>query len=312
VRYGPDEKQFIVFDGKKRGRDQLLDWLNTQTPGTEIKIEVKRQDGGKTEVLTATLDYLPGALPGAPATIPEKLPESASIKKALEPLEILNAKEAKIGIQNPQKPETGLMEKNTPDGQHKYWLFVHEDYDPQIAHAVVVWLHPPDKGKKDDMEAFQELWEDFCKENHIILVMPVLDKEEGWIPSAADLVVAATRDAMSRYTVDAQRVVAHGMGVGGQMAIHLGLNNRDLFHGVAAVGATVTRIKDNVANERVSFYLAGGAVDPIVASIAESRLHLAERRYPAIFREMAERGREYLTEQHLRELVRWIDSLDRQ
>jgi S1-C subfamily serine protease len=312
VKYGPDEKTLILFDGKKRGKGQFLDWLNTIAPGTPIKLEVKRENG-KTEMLAATLDYLPGALPGVLADIPEKLPEIASKKKGLEPLEMLNAKEAKVAAQNPAKAETGLLERKSPDGQNKYWLYVHDDYDPQVAHALLVWLHPPDKNKKEDMEAFQEMWEDYCKENQIILVMPVLNSDEGWIPSAAGMVVAATRDTMSHYSVDPQRVVAHGMGVGGQMAIHLGLNHRDLFHGVAAVGAAVVgQVKDNVAAQRVSFYLAGGELDPIVKSIAESRLRLAERRYPAVYRQIAERGREYLTDKHLSELVRWIDSLDRQ
>jgi serine protease Do len=117
---------------------------------------------------------------------------------------------------------------------------------------------------------------------------------------------------MKTYTIDRSRIVAHGMGVGGQMALHLGFNHRDTFRGVCAVGATAGQIKNNVANQRLSFYLAAGAVDPIVKNIAESRTKLAERRYPAFYREMPERGREYLTDKEIREVVRWIDSLDQQ
>jgi serine protease Do len=125
-------------------------------------------------------------------------------------------------------------------------------------------------------------------------------------------VVASVTETMKSYTIDRSRIVAHGMGVGGQMALHLGFNHRDTFRGVCAVGATAGQIKNNVANQRLSFYLAAGSVDPIVKNIAESRVKLAERRYPAFYREMPERGREYLTDKDIKEVVRWIDSLDQQ
>ena len=85
------------------------------------------------------------------------------------------------------------------------------------------------------METFSDLWEDYCKDNHIILVMPI-EKGAGWNQGSADFVVAAARETMKTYTVDPRRVVAHGMSVGGQMAFYLGFNHRDLFRGVALVG----------------------------------------------------------------------------
>jgi predicted esterase len=141
--------------------------------------------------------------------------------------------------------------------------------------------------------------------------MPVTQNEGGWIPSDADYVVEATRSVASTYTIDRRRVVAHGMGVGGQMAIYLGFSQRDLVRGVATTGAAVSQVKDNQRNLRLSFYLAGGGVDPIIKSIAESRVKLAEKHYPVVYREIPDRGREYLEEAQLRELVRWIDSLDK-
>ncbi|HZZ77986.1 MAG TPA: PDZ domain-containing protein, partial [Gemmataceae bacterium] len=311
VKFGTDEKTLQPFTGQKRGKTQFLDWLNTLTPGTDIKLEVKRKGGGKDVVLSTTLTDMPGAVPGVTGNIPDKLPEARSIKKALDALEINNpnVKPAKVFEQNPVKAETGLMQKATADGEAKFWVYVHDDYDPNIAHGIVVWLHPPGKNKEDDAKALRDLWEDYCAENHLILVMPVLDKED-WIPSASDMVVGAVTETMKMYTIDRQRVVAHGMGVGGQMAIYLGFNHRETFRGVCSVGATAQKIKDNVANQRLSFYIAAGALDPIVKSIAESRTRLAERRYPAFYRQMPERGREYLTVKDLQQVLRWIDSLD--
>ena len=55
-----------------------------------------------------------------------------------------------------------------------------------------------------------------------------------------------------------------------------------------------------------------GDLDPLVKNVAETRVKLAERRFPAFYREMPQRGREYLEMKNVREAVRWIDSLDQQ
>ena len=44
----------------------------------------------------------------------------------------------------------------------------------------------------------------------------------------------------------------------------------------------------------------------------QSRFKLAEKKYTVIFHEIANMGHQYLDEPTLEELVRWIDSLDRQ
>jgi serine protease Do len=313
MKFGIDAKALTEFTGDKRGRTQFLDWLNTMSPGTQINLAVKRAGGDKIDTVAATLDHLPGAAPGDTVKILDKLPEVASFKKALAPLELNNpnVKAPKIVEQKPPMPETGLLELNTPDGEHKYWLWVYPEYDPNIAHSVIVWMHPPGKNSKEDLDGWADLWDEYCRKHHIILVMPV-EKAEGWQPTYADYVVAATRETMKTYTVDSQRVVAHGIGAGGQMALHLAFNHRDLFKGALVAGASAAPIKDNVANQRLSFFLVAGSLDPITKIIAESRNKLADRRYPAFFREMPERGREYLTSKEIVEAVRWLETLDQQ
>lgn len=300
------------FLGVKPGRDQFFDFLYTRQAGDEIKLEVQRKDG-KTETLTASLDPLPGSLKGQNDDVPERLPEPATFKKALEPLETAN-KNIKPAKKDPdgRKPETGLLKKTTPDGEHPYWVYVPEDYDPNISYGIVLWLHPPGRNKDADFEAVSELWADFCTENHLILVMPKSEGASGWIPSEADFVTAAVRDALPRWTIDRRRVVAHGWGVGGQMAIYLAFHHRDLFRGAASIGSVATGVKDNVKNQRLYFWVAGGALDPLIKGIAEGRDRLQEKKLPVTYHEIPNRGREYLEEAQLRNLVRWIDSLDRQ
>jgi serine protease Do len=212
----------------------------------------------------------------------------------------------------PRKTETGLMERTTGDGEHKYWVYVPKDYDPDYTYGVVVWLHLAGKNKKADANDLVDLWADYCSENRLVLVMPQSQNADGWIASEADAVIRSVRDAMKTFSVDPMRVVAHGMGVGGQMALHLGMNNRDLIRGVATVGAVPTTIKDNVPNQRLAFWLASGELDPLVKNISEGRTKLAEKRYSAVFVEIANRGREYLEDRQVRDLVRWIDTLDKE
>jgi len=313
LKFGLDEKNLTEFTGEKRGRSQFLDWLNTLAPGYDVKLAVKRKGAGQLETVSATLADMPGSLPGAPGTILDKLPEVASFKKALAPLELNNPniKNPKIVEAKVPEPETGLLELNTPDGEHKYVLWVYPEYDPNIAHSMIVWLHPPGKGSKEDLDAWADLWDEHCRRNHIILCMPV-ENQDGWQPSYSDYVVAAARETMKTYTIDNQRVIAHGIGTGGQMALHLAFNHRDLFRGALATGATASQIKDNIASQRLSFLLYGGDLDPLNKSIAESRTRLAERRYPAFYREMKDRGREYLTAKNIEEALRWLETLDQQ
>jgi len=311
VKFGDAHGELTPFSGEKRGQLQLLDWLNTERPGAEVKLEVVRKDGGKTDTLTLKLDQLPDAQPERETPILENVPQPASLKQALEPLETAKPGPKPAKSAEDKKAETGFLKKATADGEHRYWVYVNEDYDPNVAHALVVWLHPPGKNKNEDGESLSDLWEDYCRDNHIILMGPLSENEAGWVPSDSDAVVAATREVTERYTIDPERVIAHGLGVGGQMALHLAFHDRDLFRGAATVGAVVTQVKDNVADHRLSFFLAAGSLDPLAKNIAESRKKLAEAHYPALFRELPNRGREYLEDRQLRELVRWLDAMDR-
>ena len=298
------------FTGIKSGRDQLMDVLNTVAPGTEMAFEVKDKNG-KTRTVTVTLDTLPGSLPGKEWKVPDKVPPG-SIGKARDPRETAKKKDGPKDDTELKKVETGLKERSTGDGEHKYWVYVPKDYEPDYSYGVICYLHLAGKNKKVDAEDVVELWGDYCAEHRLVLVMPQSQSADGWIPSEGDFVVQSVRDVMKLITADPQRVVAHGMGVGGQMALYLGTNNRDLFRGVATVGAVPTTIKDNLPNQRLAFWLAGGELDPLVKSIAEARTKLAEKRFSAVFVELPNRGREYLSEAHLRDLARWIDTLDKQ
>ena len=303
------------------GRDDLVTKLGKLLPGSEVKVEVRRPEAKDLLTLTLRLGVVPDV-------IPENPPQPATLKKALEPPKMKpktkgpmppaeekkdDKKEAKKDPK--KKPETGLLKRAGAAGDHEYWLYVPEDYDPNIAYALVVWLHAPLRGKEreKDAESMVDTWEAFCSENHIILVGPKAENESGWLASEADFVRETVNAVMAEYTIDRQRVVAHGMDSGGQMAFRLGFTARDLFRGVAAAGAVCpVQPGKEQANLWVSFFVIAGDKDPLAPMIAESKDRLAAQKLSVFFRKVPNLGHQYPDTAVVKELVHWIDTLDRQ
>jgi S1-C subfamily serine protease/predicted esterase len=280
----PPGKQPIV------DRDRFLDLTARLQPGTDVKLDVVRKAGGQTETL-------PAKLVEPPDDVPEKLPEPASAKQAAK-------KDA--------KPETGLFKRASASGDHSYYVYVPEKYDPTISYALVVWLHPAGKVREADVKKFRDAWEDFCADNHLILLAPLSESEDGWKRDEAGFVQEAVKAVTDAYTIDKRRVVLHGMGVGGEMAFYLAFHNRDLYRAVATTGAPLASPpKERSAAQSLSFYIVAGEKDPLKDLIKDGQKKLADYKYAAVFREIKNMGQQYLDLPTLTELVRWIDSLDR-
>jgi S1-C subfamily serine protease len=281
-----------------KGRNELHGLLDPLPPGTELTLDVKRKGADKMEQVKVTLAAVPDE-------VPEKLPEFATAKKA-------RGKTPPKPKEGDKEPETGLLKRKTANGDNSYWVFVPTNYDPDGAYSIVVWLHPVGRNKQDDIDSFTDAWEGYCEDNHIILIGPASTAESGWVPGDSEFVQEAVKAVTEHYTTDRRRIVAHGMGVGGQMAFYLGFNKRDLFRGVATTGAALgANPKERVANQPVSFFVVAGAKDPLKDDVKATKEKLTEHKYPAIHREMPNMGHQYLNRGTLDEVVRWIDSLDR-
>jgi S1-C subfamily serine protease/predicted esterase len=306
-------RRMIALNGIKSGRDQLTDLLNPQRPGTKIRLSVKRK--GATKTLTATLDSLSGT---AVSLVPETLPEGDSLKKAHAPRWTLDRNGKPVKPKPVKKdpkakaPETGLVKRLDASGSQTYYVYVHDDYDADISHGLVVWLAPAGKFTQDDVETFQETWEDFCRDNHLILVIPTTKNQRGFQPSDTTWIVSEVKTVMRQYTVDPARVVAHGMGVGGTMAFHLGFHAREVFRGVATMGSVLSREPaDSQVNQRLCFFVATGDKDLLRKAITQGKNKLAAHKYPVVFRSVKGVGAQYYDLATLKEVIRWIDSLDR-
>jgi S1-C subfamily serine protease len=298
-----------------QGRDQLISVLEGTIPGLELSFEVKRADGKKTETLKLKLGEIPETVPTK-----DQLPEKATAKKALvRPKGAGPApkkEDKKDDKKDKEKAETGLIKRTTAAADHTYWLYVPDNYDPNIAHAVLVWLHPPGKNKEKDFDKFSQAWQFPCEDFHIIVVCPATEAERGWTQSESEFIQEALRAVSDEYTIDKSRMVVHGMDRGGEMAFWMGFHSRGLFRGVATTGAALTsNPREKVANQPLNFFLVVGDKDPLWDAVKETKAKLTEFKYSVIFREIKDMGRQYIDSRigidTLDEMARWIDSLDR-
>ena len=115
-----------------QGRDNLMSILAQLEPGRDVRVEVVRKEGGKTETLTVKLG-------DSPDSVPDKLPEADSKKKALEPKKPLPGAppmppmggEKKEEPKKDKKPQTGLIKRTNENKDKNYWIYVPEDYNPR-------------------------------------------------------------------------------------------------------------------------------------------------------------------------------------
>ena len=300
------------------GRDGLMNLMVRFAPGAEVKAEVKRKDG-KTETLTFRLSSLPEDA-AAEVPLPSTKKKALEKPKPIGPMPPMPKKEEpkkeepkkeEPKKEEPKKdePKTGLIkQKNAVN--HEYWMFVPDNYDKNVAHGLIVWLHPPGKGGKD-ADDMVDIWEKVCEDHNMIIVAPK-SGNDAWIASESEQILQDITDVKADYTIDNQRIIIHGMGVGGQMGFYLAFTARDTIRGVATTGSVLAnQPKENILAQRLSFYIVAGDKDPIAKDIADSKPKLIEKKFPVLFREVKEMGKEYLDVPTFKEMIRWMDSIDR-
>lgn len=332
MKVGPAQtKQMQPF----HGRNQFAQLMNNFPVKMEVSFEVKRKDGIKVETLTTRLTNLPDLVP------PEKdypLPDEASKLKALvapKPLEPIGQPKTDPKPKFPKKDEdkksdekkedekkeerkveVGFLKRENAAQGRKYWIYVPRNYNANRSYGLVIWLHPADVQGRD-ADDVTDIWAPYLSEFNMIMVGPISKAKEGWSPSELDGILSDVQDITSQYTIDRNRVIAHGTGIGGQMAFYLGFNAREVIRGVATHAAVLaTQPKDTVPQQRLQFFIVAGEKDPIVKDIEKSKPKLSEKKYSVIYREIKNLGKQYIDaeadEGTLKEMLRWMDSLDRQ
>ena len=320
--------QLVAITG---GRAQLAQVVRGLPVGMDLQVLVKRKkekpdDKDKEE----TVKLKVGALN---EELPEKLPMPSTAGKALEkpkatpapggppkppagrnkPADEEKADEPKKDGDEKEKDDTptGLLtDQVNKTNAREYWMYVPDNYDRNKSYGVIVWLHAAGKGGRDAKD-MKKIWEDYCDSANFILIGPTSKKNE-WTSTEAEEVVTTINAALKPYTIDRNRIVVHGMGIGGQMALYLSYHARDLVRGAAVSGAALPGpAKDNLPNQPLAFFLIAGDKDPLLKEIQDTVEKVKAKKFPAIYRQLKDFGKEYIDQKTLDELCVWLDSLDR-
>ena len=277
------------------GRTQLSQIVRAAPLDFDFKVELKRKEAGKIETVTLKLAALSEELP-------EKAPPKSSVEMALGKVKKENDKELKVGFTD------GLSNKTTG---RKYWMYLPDNYDKNKSYGVIIWQHDVGKGGKDGKDMFK-IWERYCDSANFILIGPQAKNGVDWVATETEELVQTINQAIAGFTIDRSRVVVHGMGNGGSMSMYLAFNARDLIRATVVSGAVLNgNAKDNLPNQPLSLFVVAGDKDPLIKEIKETNEKLKLKKFPVIYRELKDFGKEYLDQTTLEEICNWLDALDR-
>jgi len=295
MKFGPSASPMLT--PITTGRTQLSQIVRAAPLSLDFKVELKRKAGAKVEVVTLKLAALGEELP-------EKTPPKSSLERALGKEKKENDKELEVGF------KYDLANKTTG---RKYWMYLPDNYDKNKSYGVIVWLHDAGKGgkEKEGKDVFK-IWETYCDSANFILIGPQAKNGVDWVANETEELTQTIQQAIAGFTIDRSRVVVHGMGNGGSMAMYLAFNARDLIRAAVVSGAVLNgNAKDNLPNQPLSFYVVAGDKDPLIKEIKDTNEKLKAKKFPVIFRELKDFGKEYLDQKTLEEICNWLDALDR-
>src|SRR4030042_906936 len=106
-----------------------------------------------------------------------------------------------------ERPPVGVVPLKIPEFANECVAYVPENYRPDVAYGVVLWLHAPGGFKQEELV---ERWKPLCEENDLILLAPKSGDRARWQPTEARFVRRVLDDILKNYHVDASRVVLHG------------------------------------------------------------------------------------------------------
>ncbi len=253
-------------------------------PGAKVKLAFVHED--ETQEAEVTLAKLPEEIPG-------ELPTAHGEAEAPE-----------------QPPATGAVEIKLPEEANHCLAYVPATYNPRTPHGVVIWLHKPGAFDKDQLI---ERWQDLCEKHDLIVLAPQSADPARWLPTEVEFIRKTYDDLANRYTLDPQRVVAHGHEAGGAMAILTAFAHREVIRGVAAVDAAIPARLTAPANdplERLALYLTTAANSQVKDRVQQQAEQLRKLGYPVTIHDLGDAPR-YLNAEETAELARWVDTLDR-
>lgn len=193
--------------------------------------------------------------------------------------------------------------------EHRYSLYVPEDYDPGRRYPLVICLHGAGFGGA----AYLDRWAPRLGKSYL-LACPTIDGGAWWNRSGEALVLAVLENVARTYRVDADRVFLSGMSNGGIGAYLIGLNHVDRFAALVPMAAALPPPLFPLLDNAVAtpLYLIHGARDQVMP-IRYSRDvadYLRRRNQGIVYREHdqthPQAGGHFFPKDELPALIDWL------
>ncbi len=201
--------------------------------------------------------------------------------------------------------KTGRLDETLPGTEgRKYWVYVPETTQPK-EYGLVVWIHP--EGRTGEAEQLK-LWRSACEERGLIFAGLLADGS--WSGGDGPLLKAMLERLMAKYAIDRQRVVIMGEQEGGEFALLAALKLKDKFRaGIAIDSGLGVAPPDNDVGKRQQFVILPRSGSSRLRATKNTLKNFHEKKLPTL--ELAAPEGDGLDEATVRQLVQWIDSLDR-
>jgi serine protease Do len=299
--------------------DDAIAEMNNISPGGDVAVSARRGNEAKEFKLKADR---------APTNVPEQLPPAWKAENEA------GKREGGVGGERREADENGKPDSNgkvNEDGDNvaggqpregktrtlKLPEFKEscEVYEPvsregSPPRGMLLWLLAPGDA---DAQAIITAWQPICDRDGLILVVPRAADADRWDRTELEYLRRLVEQVVRQYVPDARRIVVCGQGGGGAMAWHLGLANRGVFTGVAALAAPLprqVRVPENEPAQRLAVICGLSGDESVAAQMSQGLAKLAEAGYPVTTLTIRDRsGRLAVDERE--ELARWIDTLDR-
>ena len=135
-----------------------------------------------------------------------------------------------------------------------YWLSLPYEYHPDHSYPLIVALHGEQGTPEQELQGYwggtEERGGQSQRHGYIVIApeyVPQTAKNKGYdfSPESHQIVIDSLRDALLRFSVDANRVFLSGHGMGGDASWDMGLSHPHLFAGVMPINGAIDHFAPN-------------------------------------------------------------------
>lgn len=207
----------------------------------------------------------------------------------------------------PEDLKLGRFNQKLTGSDRTFWVNVPENYNPEYAHGLLVWIHPSGDTMESDVLQF---WKDFSAERGLIFVGPRAEDLSGWSATDESHVKDVVEWVVENYSIDDRRIAVMGLEDSGVFATRLAFKYRDQFRGLLCVESPL-RIPppDSDPERRLMIAFVAASEAPAREGIDKSIEVLRNKKFPTALIESEEAGK--FSFDLVNTLVQWLETLDR-